>query len=740
MNTFKDEILKEITVIGTDDICSISMAHQILEEKLSLLLLDCKYRGAIPEYTVSDSFCGYRFNYFDAVTQRSFPGFRFSDDNNIVELFPNPRDYQQYDPIYWDCCVRFKDSNSLYQMLSSSSRYTSIGAAAKFLGTSPTAYAPFKLNGKSLKQIPIPVTLRQPWEKDLSVDTLRAEIVPFFTKRFPADRKPLCSDWNSHFGNDYQFVYDFCDENGTVFQKLLKLYSVALNGQFYKYYLPLTAYLDKKTRQTHLVTVPMPQLQPLFNLDYIVKADSVVVCSSVEDAYILQEKCKDKRIAYTAFWAEYYAEIDFAPLAEKDITLLISNYSGMTLAEAYEVCYNLSEHLKNAYDFADINYVQRAISYPDTTDVRSVKQLIHTTAYPHIVENSIRFMDEAGFLMMYEKAKQEIGRKNEQSKDQDFWADKTTTIVKSSEDDNTEEDIYDKLLLRPMFGRGTINYISGERGVGKSCFVTALCGHMLGSSAPFIEERCWTACTQPDGTKLNCIHLVFDTDGAPGITQHKHDFADYLSDIKGHYIVEDMGNEDRDYSNPENYDALISRIKTLKNDKGNADGLVDILVIDTLLALGNDTDRGYTVINRLKKSFPEAVILVVHHLNKSGRQYGTEKKLGHVATAIELIRDKEQKIEDSAPTLHDPIKLVYTKTRNSHIPEDNEAFCLKLDEKGHFVVHNPVRSKEDMRRAVASRYAAKKIEQKKIGRLFDVSDRTIRTWLAEDNQQQQTEA
>ncbi len=183
----------------------------------------------------------------------------------------------------------------------------------------------------------------------------------------------------------------------------------------------------------------------------------------------------------------------------------------------------------------------------------------------------------------------------------------------------------------------------------------------------------------------------------------------------------------------------VSHISTLKNNKGNADGLVDILVIDTLLALGDDTDRGYTVVNRLKKSFPDAVIIVIHHLNKSGKQYGTEKKLGHATTAIELIRDKDLEIVGCAPTLKDPFKLIFTKTRNSYIPVDNEDFCLKLDDQGHFVVHDSVRTKEEMRQKLASAYTATEMEQKKIGRLFDVSDRTIRTWLAEENQQQ-TEA
>ena len=55
-----------------------------------------------------------------------------------------------------------------------------------------------------------------------------------------------------------------------------------------------------------------------------------------------------------------------------------------------------------------------------------------------------------------------------------------------------------------------------------------------------------------------------------------------------------------------------------------------------------------------------------------------------------------------------------------------------LDDDNHFAVVNPVRSQKEMQGLLLSEYKKHyELTQDEIGKLFDVSGRTIRNWLDE---------
>ena len=228
---------------------------------------------------------------------------------------------------------------------------------------------------------------------------------------------------------------------------------------------------------------------------------------------------------------------------------------------------------------------------------------------------------------------------------------------------------------------------------------------------------------------------TLSNDGKFGIQKHQDDFKDYLAVEKGKYLVEDLHNDEVCYSEERNYVHLINRINGLKSQIGDPDQDIDVLVIDTLLALGNDTDRGYLIVQKLNKDYPNALIFVLHHLNKSKEQYGSEKKLASANAVLELFRTAEQikALNERSPTLHDPFTLRFTKTRFNAIAEDGESFTIRLNDKTHFIVDAPARSLTEMRKLLIAGYERNNIPQKQIAQLFNVSDRSLRTWKNGEN-------
>jgi hypothetical protein len=101
---------------------------------------------------------------------------------------------------------------------------------------------------------------------------------------------------------------------------------------------------------------------------------------------------------------------------------------------------------------------------------------------------------------------------------------------------------------------------------------------------------------------------------------------------------------------------------------------------------------------------------------------------------IKLFRtDKQIKVlEGRKPTLRDPFTIEVDKFNGNKIAEDGESFEVVLDENNNFVVVNSIRSQKEMRKLLLSGYEKYyKLTQDEIGKLFDVSSRTIRNWLDE---------
>lgn len=499
-----------------------------------------------------------------------------------------------------------------------------------------------------------------------------------------------------------------------------------------KCYLPVSLWSFQPSRSSSLLTIGLPDKQPLFHLPELLKASTAVLCSSLEEASELQKKTKDEDVAFTAFvpGIGLYEYMDLAPLQGKEVKLLISNHSGMSLAEAYLEAWKLSEYLQTKAGIGEITYLQREIEYPDMVQVFELKKLLslHRNQPLRVVEDSILELNEAGFQEIVIKAQMEIQRKEKESKNMAFWQQKKVEEPPSLPAASSPRSLTDLMILRPYLVRGTTTVIVSEPGMGKSCFTTAICARVAGSNAPFIEERCWTRCT-PKGKNYKVAYLVFDSDGDAAIADHRKDFASDLGENEDNFIVRNMAGGEINYAEEANYNAFLNLLRDIEMEQGEKGKGIDLLVIDTILAFtGSKAGKAYSIFNKLQKDFPNMAILAVHHLNKENETYGGILTTMGPRTIIKLSRTEEQKktLNGRRPTLKDPFTLAIEKSNNNKIPEDGEAFELYLDEKNHFVVSSPKYTLQEMRKLLKEYY--KDLGQRATGRLFGVGDRTIRNW------------
>jgi hypothetical protein len=486
-----------------------------------------------------------------------------------------------------------------------------------------------------------------------------------------------------------------------------------------------------------IATVGLPGKQILMHLPQIAKAQTVVLCQTMEDAVALQRNTPTDEIAFTAFIPGEIncTNIDFAPLRDKNIKILISNSDSVSLAEAYKDAEWLYYWLRNEESFSEISFIQREVVFPLYSNVSDLEDLVaaHRSQKPVVIEESVQEFSETEFLERLEDAQAEIVRKAEQNKDFPFW--KKSRSEATSLTTQNRGKISDKMILRPLVVRGTTILVESTPGMGKSCFATALCAKITGSNAPFLEERCFTRCSTPSGRGNKVAYLVFDADGESAITEHRNDFARNIGENDINFIQLNMAGKSIDYSKEANYNDFVEMLSDIRDNHGVKGQPVDVLVIDTLLAFThNKSNASFEVFTKLNREFPDMALVVIHHLNLNNNTYGGTLATMGPRAIIKLFRTNEQteSIGERKPTLTDPFTIEIDKFNTNKIPEDGESFEVVLDDDNHFVVVNPVRSQKEMQRLLLPQYKKHyELTQEEIGKLFDVSERTIRNWLDE---------
>lgn len=718
---------------GTDDVPTLDISERIQEEKISLQLWGEHLAGNLDRFAqCGDTF----FCSLYASNGRHFC--RGTLDGNLacglVRLHENSAQIPDHgvgiNEIYG------LERVSLWQMLKDCLKYKSLASLSHRFHEEPYGYSAFKLSTYRFCPEIFPEARSYNCYSDNSEESALQAFVNFrFDSYCPQGLcEPIPAFPCKVNDNWMVMAFDFTNEIGECEMKLLKAYRIKDGHKFVKCYFPLTRWYCRGIG-SFTATVGLPDKQILFNLHLIAQAETVVICSSLEVALANQQSNPGEAVVFTAFVCDglRFDQVDFTPLTGKSVRLLVSNHSGLTLAEYYLRTVSLYEYLRDEVKIDHIGFIQMAVYYPDISGVYDVDALmaVHRLQRPAIVEGSVIELDEGDFSEILPRVAAEIERKRNQSQDLPFWESTDLICQVGTVKAITQEKLVDKMIMRPFVVRGQITMIESAPGIGKTCLTTALCAQIVGSNAPFLTERCWTRCTPPDNSKsgYKVVYLTFDSDGAASISEHRADFAGDLGERDSDFIQYDMSGDMNNYTDEINYNKFVEFLKSFYA-QGTEGRPVDVLVIDTLLSFAHGTvNNAHLMLRKLCEDFPDMAIILIHHLNKANETYGGVKGTMFPRTILSVFRTEEQESKGKRATLEDAFTIQVEKSSMNKIPEDGESFAVKLDSKNHFVVVESVRTLEEMRKTLVEQYEKKySLTQEEIGRLFGVTSRSIRSW------------
>ena len=630
------------------------------------------------------------------------------------------------------CRDQFLRETDWFTLLQPHTPYKGIGDTAHFVGVRPEPYAPYDNALRNMKpESFLPTDDDAYWSdmKNQNPSLGEASLIERELQGIIDGTNPIFREVYAAQIEDCKQVFVFNDEFGYPIMKVIKKFDYQATGTV-KNYVPVTQWRQDGKPDSQCQILPLPRKQPLYNWDKIIDADQIVLCPDLEIADSLQNVNSCVDIAYTAYLSNDLKWVDFEPLEEKEVVILILNHSGLTLPQVYLEEEKVCNYLKKRVKVERIRAVQALAVYPDTPKYfKSIAEYMsyhrnHQKAY--IEPGSIFYMDtEEEFLEMLDKAKAEIERKANESQDKPFWAPEEVKVEVVEEE---KTDPAKRELIRTIAARGCITYLAGTTHIGKSNFIAALCAYAVNISQrkpEFLSERCWTVCKNGSTYKrLKIVHLDWEN-GQGGIDQREMDFVDpYMPDdpeerkaCKANYIVKDLLSDPIDYSAESHFQDLCKLIDDCANE-GEKDQPVDILVIDTYWAFVHGNDTKSDVFRKLLAVYPDMAIIVLHHLNADGKSYGRQDKDFGASVVLYMERPDCSEVKD----LHEPFQIrVGTKNRLTHLGVDLEPFSAKLDEKGHFVVTDPKPTKAETIKALKDGYKTRN----KDGKPAAISDQEL---------------
>ena len=504
--------------------------------------------------------------------------------------------------------------------------------------------------------------------------------------------------------------FRFNRESGVGDCFVLKTYLVAMH-QLLKVYYPVSlVHLpvkvdDKELEQSHFARkpplptrlwakIPREDMQYLFNLDKIISAKTIVICTAIEDAWALQNENRKSDVVFTSFKCDEgrFDQVDFSMLEGKNVVLLISNNNGNSLAEEYLDVEKLVSHLesKKGLNLSSISFIQREIVYPSHDGVWSYPDLlsIYNEQRPIIKECSLLEYNREQFNDYLKLAKEEIARKDASTVDLPFYLPKT----RETEESNAHQEIkdtYDRMIIRPVLYEGTITVLSALAKTGKSRFALKLCNLFVAKNSreSAITGMAIKKCYREHESEKSAVYLAYDpnlSERIDSIKKTDFDNSELFIPIK----VKELSKLPK-----RNADALIEKNKEKSVYKSNGKPIpVGIIVIDSVKQF-SEQDKNDIVVssvsNKLIEAFPQAAIMWLHHLNKEGKAGGGDEFVG-IAT-INIYFKRYDDYSNSNKKFH--YNLVESNQPFSN--EDAEANICQTED-GDFIVVDPERTEDEM--------------------------------------------
>ena len=488
----------------------------------------------------------------------------------------------------------------------------------------------------------------------------------------------------------YKAVFSFRNEKSKVVMSLIKTFDWESQT---KLLIPVTMHAEPHCPKLQQMTVPLPEIQILFNLDKIVANPEtlIILTDSVEIAGRNQARCRSSDVVWASFICDSgcYNQVDWMPLVGRKVCLLVTNHSGQSLAEKYVEAKALADYLKG--QGINLTFAQVEVDFPHRqppfTGIADYRHWYLGDGEPRIVPESIKVMDRYEFGVMAEKAAAAL-------QPRPFWADaevrqpaaKDTIIERAMSNDKPEAVPY---LIRPVISQRGLTFLCASKGTGKSALATSLCASII-SGKPVFEDVHWTV---PTGVRGKTKILYLDLEMDPGLLSDRMRdfFRPYLApdraeqDVRELFKIESLLDKPVDFTKQEWQDYVLMKMKELEA-QGDPNIPVGLVVFDTFVRMGPSSPGSWAKMMPMIQAIQSkgAGVLILAHLNRDGEVRGFQEK-EFAATEILLMK----RDEDEKATLATPITMIPQDLRLSKIEADRVQFNFKL-ENGEWAVEQPL--------------------------------------------------
>ena len=646
---------------------------------------------------------------------------RFKFKPSLEDFNGNPCIYNHYlvCRMIADCRDKILKKYPPFELLNPITPYKSITQTCRYFSVLPMPYAPYgKAVGMTEEMFTPSYDDDRYWEekKDQYANCSEAALIEQDLKAVinNAPDALLRSVHAKTCEGLHKQLYYFNDIYGYPIMAVVKQLEFSSSG-ISKHYIPVVQLRQNGKPDSNYATLPLPDAQILYNLDKIKDAEVVVICPNLEIADYFQSVNQDSSVAFTAFLCDTLTEVDFLPLKDKEVCMMIVNHSGLSAAESLLSSAKLYNYLLANGKQKELTAVMAHVDYAEIpSNISSIGGYMNfrrAHAKARVTPGSIIEMaTPEEFFEQVAWAENEKFRKETQSLDKPYWVTDDTTVAETTVP--AKKVRKNEHLFYPIIARGAITYIAGISNIGKSNLTASICAHLVNTSErrpEIFSKRCWSGCKVKNGyDSVKILHLDFES-GQNGIDKRERDFVvPYLPDAKevrerckANYIVRDLLNCAINYAEEAHWEDLCELIDGVV-DEGNPGQPADILIVDTYQSFVQDRDCDHWVLKKLLERYPDMAIVVLHHLDDDGKFVGLQSKKRIAQATVYLTRDKVKKTkgddkdnaekgdDKKALTLHDNFQVQVKNCKLLHVPEDENAFEARFDEDKRFVVTSSV--------------------------------------------------
>ena len=420
-----------------------------------------------------------------------------------------------------------------------------------------------------------------------------------------------------------------------------------------KILLPMTTWIRNNSAKSQIFCVPYPaDKTPLYNLDKLPapECETVILCDSIELAEANQNKNDSNTVVFTSFICSpgRYDQVDWSPLLDKELFILVSNHSGISFEAAALKTQELTEYFDENTDLEykllvlEVIYGKhRTRGFDNVEDILKVYQ----ENPPQVNPSELLILEyEDEIDEFFQSAEKELNRLPDK-----WWlkSDVPPEEKRIAEEKNSKPTPID-YIMHPLLIRGNATLLYAKKSVGKSSLAYSIAARVAAAGfsdnpVPLLKGKWWNVPKQVH----KVLYLDFENMGA--MESKKQTFqSGYIpearaDECRANLIMKDVADCAIDFSLPENHQKILDMIEDAKKNEGIPGKAVDLLVIDTYTGLVR-TETPATpanfkdLIDKIRRM--GIAVLITHHANSDNEIRGLQSKLDKIALTINISRNE----------------------------------------------------------------------------------------------------